>query len=130
MLLIALVGVFAVGAFSQDHITEEYLDRTLEANRTLLDSEVSTVVESAIYNVIVFKENYPNKDYGNVIESLKALVNDGKTVKLRYIAQLASLYFEYPDLFMGIEFEKSAEDTDFYFKEMSDLLVKKSLVMN
>jgi hypothetical protein len=125
--MIAIVGIFSVSAFSQDHVTEDYLDRTLEAYHSSLNSDASTVVESAIYNIIVLKNYYPNKDYSDVIKSLKKLVNDGNTAKLRYIAQLASLYFEYPELFMGIEFEKSTQNPDFYFREMSDLVVKKSL---
>ena len=88
------------------------------------------VAESAIYSVIVLKKYYPNNDFDDLKDMINDLAADGKTATLRYKAQLASLYFEYPALFKNIEFEKTTENPDKYFKMISDKLVDNTLALN
>jgi len=123
----ALLGIFAKTAFSQDTQqvrTQQYLDKAIKAYEYSLDFRVPEVVESAIYNVLVLKKYYPNNDFDELKDLISDLAVDGKTATLRYKAQLASLYFEYPSMFENIEFEKTTENPDRYFRMISNKLVE------
>lgn len=130
LVMAALVGIFSKTLFAQEQRSQEYLDKAVKAYEHSLDFKLPAVVESAIYNVIVMKQYYPKEDYSDILDMFKDLAADGKTATVRYKAQLASLYFEYPELFKNIEFEKSTENADKYFKEISDKLVSYPLALN
>lgn len=130
LVMAALVGILSKTAFSQEQRSEEYLDKALIAYEYSLDFKLPAVAESAIYNVIVMKKFYPNNDYSDVVDVITDLVSEGKTPTLRYKAHLASLYFEYPSLFKNIEFNKTTENPELYFRKISEKLVDSSLALN
>ena len=129
MIMAALLGIFTKTAFSQEQKSQEYLEKAIVAYEHSLDFKMPSVVESAIYNVIVMKKFYPDEDYSDLVDTINDLVADGKTPTLRYKAQLASLYFEYPQLFKNIEFKNTKEKPEFYFKQISEKLVENSLAL-
>ena len=130
LIMAALIGIFSKTAFSQEQKSQEYLNKAIKAYEYSLDFKLPAVAESAIYSVIVLKKYYPNNDYDDLKDMINDLAADGKTPTLRYKAQLASLYFEYPALFKNIKFEKTTENPDKYFKMISDKLVDNTLALN
>ena len=130
LIMAALIGILSKTAFSQEQKSQEYLNKAIKAYEYSLDFKLPAVAESAIYSVIVLKKYYPNNDFDDLKDMINDLAADGKTATLRYKAQLASLYFEYPALFKNIEFEKTTENPDKYFKMISDKLVDNTLALN
>jgi len=130
LIMAAIIGIFSKTAFSQEQKSRDYLKKAIKAYEHSLDFKLPAVVESAIYNVIVMKKYYPNNDYDEVLDQITDLAADGETATVRYKAQLAALYFEYPALFENIQFEKTTENPEMYFKMISDKLVNDQLALN
>jgi hypothetical protein len=120
LIIAAFIAIFSKTVFAQEVRSQEYLDKAITAYQECLTNETNGVVESAIYNVIVMKSYYPAQDYSDLVYKINKIAAKGNTAKLRYKAQLASLYFEYPALFEGMEFEKSAENPEVNFKKISE----------
>ena len=108
---------------------KEYLQRAEQNSLVTLDGDMNSLVESAIYNMILFKSNVPNWKFGEILDKLNELSIDGKTASIRYKAQLASLYINYPELFVGVN-AKSGTNASEVFKEIANKIETKLIAVN
>jgi len=89
--------------------------------------ECPGIVESTIYNVVVYKSINPDLNYSNLNSELKRVAEDNEDVAIRYKAQLASLYLDYGSI-IDLTLEPSSSNHEYVFKQISDQLDKKFLV--
>lgn len=96
--------------FSVDKSTTGYLH--------ILDSDVTTLVESAIFNVMALKKRYPESDYSAVISKLTDLSLKSENPTIRYKAFLALNYFKNKEWFGDYQFVNQA-DHDIVFDDIA-----------
>jgi predicted TIM-barrel fold metal-dependent hydrolase len=108
---------------------KEYLQRAEQNSLVTLDGDMNSLVESAIYNMILFKSNVPNWKFDEILDKLNELSIDGKTASIRYKAQLASLYINYPELFVGVNAEGGTNASE-VFKEIANKIETKLIAVN
>lgn len=124
VLLITLVSANIYGSNSSSFASfEKKFNRNISAT---LESDVDGVVQAGIYIVMTTKQKFPEMNFKPVISKLEELSQEGKTLSIRYKAQLAMLYLTFPELFKDVKFE-DRENPDKYFIMINETLVKNSL---
>lgn len=121
LMLSLTANIFAQGAKAEKAQIEQITINSIYG----MNSEYSSIVESTLFVVLQVKERYPDEDYDKLIDRLNDLAVEGNTPSIRYKAQLASLYFNYYDLFNDIKITDK-ENPDKYFKLISEKLSSKS----
>jgi hypothetical protein len=121
-----VVLLFSANLFASSNPAEK---KCVDQIQSALKSENQGVVESAIFISLSLKNYFPESNYGKVINKLNDLVADGITPVIKYKAQLASLYYSYPNLFSDIKVD-TKENAETYFKMISERLVNNSLASN
>ena len=121
-----VVILFSANLFAKFNPAEK---RCVDQIQSALTSDNQGVVESAIFISLSLKNYFPETNFGKVVNKLNDLVADGSTPVIKYKAQLASLYYNYPNLFSDIKIN-TKDNPDTYFKMISDRLVNHSLASN
>ncbi|WP_069130534.1 hypothetical protein [Rhodohalobacter halophilus] len=105
--IIFIISLFILSitteAFSQDvqsyTISESQTERLEEGLIYGLSSDVSGVVESALFNMISYKVEYPEFSSDKVIATAAAIAEDHPSERVQKKAQLAVDYYTHPDNF-------------------------------
>ena len=129
LLAVLLILTFNISAFGKDDKpADQRIDSVLAKENCLaaLRSDNRGLVESAIDVMIMVKKVYPAMDFKEADKELNKLAVDGQTPSIRYKAQLASLYFQYPGLFTGIN-DKIGNSVAENYKLISSKLAEKVL---
>ncbi len=104
---------------------DQMVSRAINIFPESLKSDVPGIVESTIYNVIVCKKYYPDKDYTEILDDLNSLANGTGNPSLRYKAYLASMYLRENS---RIDVKPvSSFDHEYIFKQIADQLERQLL---
>ena len=129
VMVVFLLFAFSATVFSQEPKTENFINKAKENYMRSLESETHGVVESSIFVVLEMKERYPDVNYRNLVEKLNELAVEGITPMIRYKAQLASLYFDFNNMFSDLKIDSNyKENPDSYFKKLSERLEQRPVV--
>lgn len=102
-------------------------ERVLENFRVSLKSDYLGVVEGTIYNIVVYKKNYPQLDYSELVKALNRSSLEDENVAVRFKAHLASLYLTH-DAAIEIVPVTNPADHEYLFKQIAQQLETKFLV--
>jgi hypothetical protein len=103
------------------------VEKALQIFSTSLKSDIPGIVESTIYNVVVFKKYYPEKDYARIGNILNSVARENEDPSIRYKAYLAEMYLNSAAK-VDIKPESPAQDHEYIFIQIADQLEKKLLV--
>lgn len=112
-LLLVLVFVSIQTVFAQTY-SQQKMDRIKKMYDVAMNSDVPGLVESGIYQVILMKHFYPEQNFSDLIETIDQLSLDGKTLQIRYKAQLASIYLKNSAEFSDIRLESVPDPVPFF----------------
>lgn len=113
VIILMLTAVVAAGDKTRKY-NPEILEKAEKNSLETMDSGFDSLVESAIFNMILFKAYVPNWEFDQILEKLNELSIEGKTASIRYKAQLASLFITYPGLFADIESKGSKNPAELF----------------
>ena len=129
VLIAVILLTVAINAGDKTHeYKKEYLQRAEQNSLATMNGEMNALVESAIYNMILFKSYVPNWQFDEILEKLNELSIDGKTASIRYKAQLASIFITYPQLFVDVK--TSGENASDLFKVIANRIETNVLAAN
>lgn len=111
------------------------IEKALVAYQRILNHPVSAIVESAMFNLLVLKIDYPELEYKQVLKKLDELSLNGKTSVIRYKAHLTSEFIKNPSLLTEVEasdFNKymDVEKADQFYLALSNVLQKQLATLN
>jgi hypothetical protein len=92
-----------------------------------LKSEIPGIVESTIYNVVVYKKYFPEKNYDKIVNALNVVARENSDPAIRYKAYLAATYLNSASK-VDIKPESPAEEHEYIFIQIADQLEKNLLV--
>ncbi len=107
-------------------LSNDYLERAEKNSIITMDSDLNSLVESVIFNMLIFKDNFPNWEYDSIVGKLNELAVTGRTVSIRYKAQLASMFISNPEMFNDMKIIEK-ENPNKYFLEIASR-VERTLV--
>jgi len=128
-MVIVLLFVFSIAIFAQEPKTEQFINKAKKNYLLSMDSNLNSIVESAIFITMEMKDRYPEYDYSKLINRLNELAIEGNTPTLRYKAQLASLYFNFYPMFSDIKII-DRENPDLFFRQISERLEQRPVAAN
>jgi hypothetical protein len=127
-MVVFLALVFSASVFANGpKKDEQFINKAKSCYLKTLDSDYNSIVESSIFITMDLKSRYPSEDYDELIDKLNELAVEGKTPTIRYKAQLASLYFNYQNLFTDIKFTDK-ENPEQSFQQISEKLGQRPVV--
>ncbi|MFA3783286.1 hypothetical protein ABRY23_09515 [Melioribacteraceae bacterium 4301-Me] len=121
-----LLVAFSTTILAQKSTTESFINKAISNFVIAMESNNPGVVESSIFISMNMKYQYPYMNYTKLVNKLNELAANGKTPVIRYKAQLASLYFNYFNIFEDIKFTDK-ENPDYYFRQISEKLEQQSV---
>ncbi len=128
-MVVFLLFVFSATIFAQEPKTEQFINKAKNNYFRTLNSNINGVVESSIFITMEMKAKYPDADYDKLVNKLNELAVEGSTPTIRYKAQLASLYFNFHNMFADIKFVDK-ENPEKYFKQISERLEQLPVASN
>ena len=128
VLLILLVVTLNVSA-QEYSVSDNFLSRAEKNFIATMNSDVNSLVESAIFNMLLFKNKFPEWDFESIISKLNSLAVEGKTLPIRYKAQLASIYINYSEMFSNIKIIEKDNPTK-YFRLISEKIENNLVASN
>jgi len=120
--VITLLIVFSISAFAQSSLpkaSENYL-HALKSNNI-------GVLESAVFNIVKLKLQFPQQDTDKLLAALKELSQNADDESLRYRAYLAASFLQQDDLRSRIKV-KNHEDAEAFFVLLANTLEDELLV--
>ncbi len=121
IMTVVLLFAFSASVFAQKPKTEQFINKAVSNFVLAMESKNAGVVESSIFISIDLKSKFPQIDYSDLIDKLNELALKGETPTIRYKAQLASLYFNFYNMFSDIKIVDK-ENPDLYFKQIAERL--------
>lgn len=125
--LIVLLFAFATNLTAGQTTNETFIKRAKINFLHSMNSEYNSIVESSIFISMDMKKRFPNEDYDIFIDKLNDLAIEGRTPTVRYKAQLASLYFNFFNMFSDITID-SKSNPEIFFKSIADRLSDNNIV--
>jgi hypothetical protein len=129
ILLIIMMAVTFNLTAAEKLLNEKSLNRAEQNFLVTMDSDLNSLVESAIFNMIMFKDKYPEWNFKNINQKLKDLVIEGNSLSIRYKAQLVSMFLSNPELFERIEITEKDNPAK-YFRILSEQLTNRIVAAN
>ncbi|MEW6701329.1 MAG: hypothetical protein AB1298_01295 [Bacteroidota bacterium] len=129
-----LVAIVLLGTnttiLAQIPITEKsFQERVVKRALYGMNSEIPSIVESSLFLILEVKNRYPNEDYTKILDKLNELVSSGKTISIRYKAQLATLFFNYHEQFKEVKITEN-DNPDKYFRMIAGKIENNSFALN
>jgi len=88
--------------------------------------EYPGIVESTIYNVVIFKNRFPQLDYAQLASLLQRVAEDNQDASISYKAQLAYMYLSNSSM-IDLTPESASSNHGYIFKQISEQLEQKFL---
>jgi hypothetical protein len=102
-------------------------DRIMRVFDVSLHSQCPGVIESTIYNLVEFKNAYPDREYSRQVSALKKIARECDDATIAYKANLAGMYLTYGTRFADSSvFNPSNHETAFRF--VDEQLARKFLL--
>jgi len=95
-----------------------------------LNHQYASIAESAIFNLVVLKNRFPNENYDEFIDELDELSLDSDNSTTRYKAQLTSWYLKNANTFGLIEIADKNDDANKYFNKIADKIQSNLIALN
>jgi hypothetical protein len=112
-------GPYAKFAVNHSRITKSY--------EWDLRSELPSVVESAAFNLIIYKERYPEVDFSGLVQALRKIERSSDDSALAYKAHLVAMYLRYgSDL--HLVWPEEITDHEFIYRQIAEHIENKFLV--
>ncbi|MFH0735370.1 MAG: hypothetical protein V1773_11295 [bacterium] len=110
--VLLIVFLLVSAGFANAKVPNYFVEKGIPNIVKGMESDVTGLVESCIYQSILLKNKYPELNFNNVVTTLKDLSINGATVKIRYQAHLAFLYIKNISLFNDLNFLLNSEPED------------------
>lgn len=139
-IIMALLMIMAIPVYSFDHgaaINGQEKDSTQEMSLNLdrveknylhaLQSSNEGVVESTIYNILMLKLKFPNREIGEIKDELKQLAMEGNEQSVRYKAYIAMNFIgevQWLSQYKEVAFLLESSDQEQLFRILADELKK------
>lgn len=106
---------------------EKRLERAIEAYQRGLNHTIPAIIESAMFNLLVLKIDYPDMDFTSSLTKLDELSLHGKTSVVRYKAHVTAAFIKNPTLFLDVESSEfdqymDVEKADHFYLALSKAL--------
>jgi hypothetical protein len=128
--IVLILLAFSIRIDAQPNYSEKNrpdLEKALQIFPASLKSDVPGIVESTIYNVVVYKKYFPEKDYAKIVNVLNSVARENEDPAIRYKAYLAEMYLN-SNAKVDIKPESPAQDHEYIFIQIADQLEKNLLV--
>jgi hypothetical protein len=127
LLSVMLITLFSVNIYALTPDGISSLNKNFGSNIVAsLDSENRGVVEASILIVMSAKKYYPELNLQKAVNKISELSQESKDLTIRYKAQLALMYVNFPELFSDLDF-RDTENPEKYYLLINERLVKNSL---
>jgi hypothetical protein len=103
------------------------IEKAMQVFPASLESNIPGIVESTIYNVVIYKKYFPEKNYDRVIGMLNTVARENEDPAIRYKAYLAEMYLN-SSANVDIKPQSPAQDHEYIFIQIADQLEKSLLV--
>ena len=103
------------------------LEKAMQIFPESLRSDIPGIVESTIYNVVVYKSIFPEKNFDDVVNVLNTVARENEDPAIRYKAYLAEMYLN-STANLSLKPESPAQDHEYIFIQIADQLEKNLLV--
>ncbi len=127
LLTIIIITFFTFSIFAQRSM--EQVEQGPQNYERALKSNITGMVESAIFQSVNFKLHYPGMNTDGITFQLNRLSREGQTETVRYKAFLASYFIQNPQLLSRIK-RKLYKDEVQFFKMLTETLNSKLIVRN
>jgi hypothetical protein len=107
--------------------TRPDLEKAMQIFPSSLKSDIPGIVESTIYNVVVYKSIFPEKNFDDVVNVLNTVARENEDPAIRYKAYLAEMYLN-SSANLSLKPESPAQDHEYIFIQIADQLEKNLLV--
>jgi hypothetical protein len=127
---VALALIIVSGAVAQPEAAEskgmkpELVMKNFE--NSLQWNDYPGIVESTVYNIVIYKNRFPGLDYSELAESLQRVAEDSKDLAISYKAQLAYIYLNNSSK-IGLTLDQTLPSDEYVFKQISEQLEEKLL---
>jgi|WetSurMetagenome_2_1015567.scaffolds.fasta_scaffold793485_1 hypothetical protein len=101
--------------------------RFIKSCKNSLHSEISGIVDGALFNLIDYKSEYPDRDYSGVIAALNDFAHENSDPSLVYKATLTKMYLAFGTKIKN-EVVLNPEDHAQAFRVVAEQLEKQLLV--
>lgn len=103
------------------------LEKAIQVFPASLKSDIPGIVESTIYNIVVYKNYFPEKNYDKIANILSSVAHENYDPAIRYKAYLAEMYLN-SSANVSLKPESPAQDHEYIFIQIADQLEKNLLV--
>ena len=125
-----IVLAFSIRIDAQPNYNEKSrpdLEKAMQVFPASLKSNIPGIVESTIYNIVVYKKYFPDKNYDNVVNVLNSVARENEDPAIRYKAYLAEMYLN-STAKVNVIPESPAQDHEYIFIQIANQLEKNLLV--
>ncbi len=127
-LVIALSFAAAANAQPDESRYAKYdFQKLMKAFDASLRSDVPGIVESTIYNLVEYKNFFPEREYSRLVQVLNDLARNSPDSTIAYKATLAQMYLSYGSSVENVSVF-TPYDHETAFKAVADQLAKKFLL--
>jgi len=105
---------------------QKIIDKSLVPS---LESDIPGIVDGSIYNIVLCRKYFSSLNFTTANAKLKWVIAENASPSLCYKAHLALIYLEHADEITIAPVSK-AESTDYIFRQISDELKAKMLVIS
>ncbi len=127
--LFILIAVTLNVSAQEYSVSDNFLNRAEKNFIATMDSDVNSLVESAIFNMLIFKDRFPKWNFENIENALNTLAVKGNSLSIRYKAQLAGIFIRYPEMFSNIKITDKDNPAK-YFRLISERLNNRIIAAN
>jgi hypothetical protein len=103
--------------------------RMMKILESSLQSDYPGIVEATTFNIVTYRDRYPEVNFSPLMHALESLARDTKDSSLSYKAHLVDMYLKY-GTDIRVAWPSDWSDHDTVFRQISEQLEKKFLLSN
>jgi len=128
--VVLILLAFSIRIDAQPNYNEKTrpdIEKAMQIFPASLNSNIPGIVESTIYNIVLYKKYFPEKNYDRIVNVLNSVARENEDPAIRYKAYLAEMYLN-TSAKVEIKPESPAQDHEYIFIQIADQLEKNLLV--
>jgi hypothetical protein len=128
--VVLILLAFSIRIDAQPNYSEKGrpdIEKALKIFPESLKSNVPGIVESTIYNIVVYKKYFPEKNYDRILSVLNTVARENENPAIRYKAYLAEMYLNASSK-IEVKPVTPASEHEYIFIQIADQLEKRLLV--
>ncbi len=126
-----LILIIASGAMARpDKVEKHGMNQELVMKNfecSLQMEKFPGIVESTVYNVVIYKNRFPDLDYTRIASRLQRVAEDNQDSSISYKARLAYMYLSYSSTIDLTPEYATTNHHEYIFKQISEQLAQKFL---